>query len=681
MRGKTTIYKQLIINVILPAVAALLLLGGLNYTKTRSLIVEANEEINRIISDEIREIHELQDLALGILDSDLNQRMEKLSSVIVEKIESENLNVLNLNLYDLRDRVGMDPIFEDIYFIDTAGTIVNTTFNRDSGLNFFEFGEKHKALLLEVFKKDKFVAERFTIENQTKRIKKFTYEPVLNGNYILELGAYSPKADEIIQVIKNRINYLSTMRRNIRTVNLFIGADNPFSLNADVNIKEEHMPLYRSVLEDQKTAELIEKSGRYKVKYKFIYMERKDSDLYKAGVIQIVTDDREERMLLKNEMFKFIIIFGLTLIVVILLIYRKTKVITDPIKKLADSVVRITDGHLNERAAVVGNNEITTLSEQFNAMIEQLEAYTNELEEMVKERTAEIERQKEEIEAQRDSLQEQRNILAETNDNLQKAYMEIEEQKKHVEDSIHYASRIQNAILPPDSYVQEIIPNSFVLYLPKDIVSGDFYWMTKKKEYVMVAAVDCTGHGVPGAFMSIVGNNQLNYAVNVLGKRKPGEILDALNEGVSHTLRQSRRVSSVKDGMDLALVTYNTRGNTLAYAGAFNPLLLVRDNEMTVYRADKFPIGSYYDDPDRHYTNHEIKLEKNDMIYIFSDGYPDQFGGPENRKFMSKKFRQMLLDIHANPMDKQKEILKDILVDWKGDQQQVDDILVIGIRF
>jgi serine phosphatase RsbU (regulator of sigma subunit) len=408
-------------------------------------------------------------------------------------------------------------------------------------------------------------------------------------------------------------------------------------------------------------------------------MYRKNTDLYKESVIRIITDRSRERTLLRHELINFLLIFGIAIIVVLVLLYRKTRVITDPIKKLVENVNRITNGHLNERAEVIGNNEIASLSEKFNLMIAQLESYYYELEEKVRERTAQIEKQKEEIEAQRDSLEVQRNMLSEANANLQAAYTEIEEKNRHIEDSIRYAKRIQNAILPPDEYVNSLLTNYFILYKPKDIVSGDFYWLNEKDGIVFVAAVDCTGHGVPGAFMSIVGHDQLNYSVNVKGARKPADILDALNAGVTDTLRQTRTVLSVKDGMDIALCAINFKHNKLEFAGAFNPLYLIRDGELTQVKGDKFPVGAFIGEDLNRFTNHEIELHKGDALYMFSDGYSDQFGGPDNRKFLSKNFRDMLVEIHHRPPDEQEEILDQTFADWKGSYPQVDDILVIGI--
>jgi serine phosphatase RsbU (regulator of sigma subunit) len=313
-------------------------------------------------------------------------------------------------------------------------------------------------------------------------------------------------------------------------------------------------------------------------------------------------------------------------------------------------------------------------------MIEQLESYYNELEEKVRERTAEIMAQKEEIEAQRDSIQEQRNILSDINSSLQKAYLEIEEQKKHIEDSIHYARRIQNAILPPDDFVENVLPESFVLYKPKDIVSGDFYWVAQKDDMAIVAAVDCTGHGVPGAFMSIVGFNQLNFAVNVKNAILPSEILDALNEGVTKTLRQTRLSTSVRDGMDISLITIDRKNSKLNFAGGYNPLFIVRKGELIQVKADKFPIGGYMGEKLKAFTNNEMDLQKGDVMYLFSDGYADQFGGSDDSKFLIRRFRELLLKISNEPMNEQKDILNQIHEDWRGNSVQIDDILVIGIR-
>jgi len=279
------------------------------------------------------------------------------------------------------------------------------------------------------------------------------------------------------------------------------------------------------------------------------------------------------------------------------------------------------------------------------------------LEQKVKERTAEVVEKQKEVELQ--------------NEKISELYEEVT-------DSIKYAKGLQEAILPPDDFVKQVMPNSFVLYKPKDIVSGDFYWIEKKNERVYFAAVDCTGHGVPGAFMSIVGYNALNEALRT--NDDPGSILDALNKGISKTLHNNAMGSTTNDGMDLALCCYDPKTKELQYAGAYNPLYLVRDGEVNQVKADKFAIGGYYEDASKKYTNHVMQLQDKDYIYVFSDGYADQFGGPKGKKFMYKRFRDYLLTLNGKSMPAQKEFLDTTLEQWKGPLEQIDDILVIGMH-
>ena len=281
------------------------------------------------------------------------------------------------------------------------------------------------------------------------------------------------------------------------------------------------------------------------------------------------------------------------------------------------------------------------------------------LEQKVEERTAEVVQQKQEIE-------------------MQKIKMEV--LFNHVTDSIRYAKRIQEAILPPDHLIKNLLPDSFVYYKPKDIVSGDFYWLEQLGNKVFFAAVDCTGHGVPGAFMSIVGHNQLKQVMNRITDHKPSVILDELSKGISDSLHQNYDGSTAKDGMDLSLCSIDFEKKELEFSGAFNPLYLIRDNDLQEVKANKFPIGIFLGREARNFTNHKIGLQQGDVIYIFSDGYADQFGGPKGKKFMANQFRNLLMQIHHLPMEEQKEMLDRTLETWKGTEEQVDDILVIGVR-
>jgi serine phosphatase RsbU (regulator of sigma subunit)/signal transduction histidine kinase len=342
-------------------------------------------------------------------------------------------------------------------------------------------------------------------------------------------------------------------------------------------------------------------------------------------------------------------------------------------------------------------NIIDLLSPQLAILIEnaeifwELESLNKNLEQKVIERTQEIIQQKEEIEAINDELEGQNQILDQTN-------MQLAAKNREITDSINYAEHIQKAILPPEKFVKEIIPESFIFFQPRDILSGDFYWIGKfgmssgshmlkgaTPEYVIAAAVDCTGHGVPGALLSITGYNLLNNIINDFKNTKPSEILNILEKGITSYLRQEDGEIKSRDGMDIALISYEKNSKVLQYAGARNPLYLIRDNEVQVFKASRQSIGGlYYLKKKRkliEYENHEIKIKEGDIIYMFSDGYADQFGGPDTKKFGYKPFRELLLSIHEKDMEEQKILLKESFDQWKGEKTQIDDIVIIGIRF
>jgi serine phosphatase RsbU (regulator of sigma subunit)/tetratricopeptide (TPR) repeat protein len=257
----------------------------------------------------------------------------------------------------------------------------------------------------------------------------------------------------------------------------------------------------------------------------------------------------------------------------------------------------------------------------------------------------------------------------------------VEEAHQEIKDSITYAKRIQSAILPAAKVVKEYLKESFILYKPKDVVAGDFYWMESvaptgknKETNILFAAADCTGHGVPGAMVSVVCNNALNRSVREYGLTDPGQILDKTREIVVAEFEKSEE--DVQDGMDIALCSLE--GNKLQYAGAHNPLWIIRNSEIIETKANKQPIGQF-DNPEP-YTTHSFDLEQGDAIYIFSDGYVDQFGGEKGKKFKSNSFRELLLSIQEKPMEEQKTIIDESFETWKGDLEQIDDVCVIGVK-
>jgi serine phosphatase RsbU (regulator of sigma subunit) len=264
---------------------------------------------------------------------------------------------------------------------------------------------------------------------------------------------------------------------------------------------------------------------------------------------------------------------------------------------------------------------------------------------------------------------------------LKNAYEEIESKNKDITDSINYAKRIQDAILPSQELVDRYFKNSFILYEPKDIIAGDFYWMEVIDNIVFIAAADCTGHGVPGAMVSVVCCNALNRSVKEFGLRDTGKILDKLTELVLETFEKGN--SDVKDGMDISLLAihFSPDGKVpvkLQWSGANNPLWYFENKEFKKIKADKQPIGKYdYRNP---FTTNNIKYTEGSIFYLFTDGLPDQFGGTAGKKFMYKRFEENILAISNLPLKEQKEKLHNVFQVWKGNLEQVDDVTVIGIR-
>ncbi len=310
------------------------------------------------------------------------------------------------------------------------------------------------------------------------------------------------------------------------------------------------------------------------------------------------------------------------------------------------------------------------------------------LEQKVKERTAEVVWQKDEIELKSVEIKQKNAELENayeeiraTNENLEYAYHEIEEKNKDITDSITYAKRIQEAFLPSEEEVRQYLPECFILFRPKDIVSGDFYWFSKRGNYIFLAGLDCTGHGVPGGFMSMMGNALLNDIVLQGGRTEPGVILEELHTKVQTTLKQNMPGAKTKDGMECALWRIDVQKRELAYANAMRPIMHLSKGHATELHVDKLSIGgTRYGAEENFSILPAMQYEPGDCFYTFTDGYGDQFGGDRGKKFMVKNLKDLIVEIHAKPMDEQREILDARITEWMGERHQVDDILVIGVR-
>lgn len=271
-------------------------------------------------------------------------------------------------------------------------------------------------------------------------------------------------------------------------------------------------------------------------------------------------------------------------------------------------------------------------------------------------------------------------LLEEKNEIIHQQKELVEEQHQDITDSIKYAQRIQGAILPPRNMWERILPNSFLLYMPKDILSGDFYWVEETKNYIYVAAADCTGHGVPGALISIVNYNLLNKAILEKGLVTPSEILDAVNIWLTESLHQTYGESTVKDGMDVTLIAIHKHSNEILFTGANNPIYHISNGELKQIKGDKFPVGAFIEDKIQKFTTKRFTVQKGDSIYLFTDGFADQFGGDKGKKYKYAPFQQKLITVSELPLKEQKNVMIDEFNNWKGMHEQVDDVLLIGIK-
>ena len=364
-------------------------------------------------------------------------------------------------------------------------------------------------------------------------------------------------------------------------------------------------------------------------------------------------------------------------------VVQSIKSVQSNLRHLTWKTQKIANGDFSQKVDFMGD-----FSDAFNSMTKQLkEAF-----DVVKLKNKKLSQQNEEIAAQKDEINEKQvivnlqneelhynnDILLETLEIIRDQKLKIEEAHENIQQSIYYARLIQVAVLPTKKQLREILPKHFILFKPRDIVSGDFFWIRKRDKCVFLAAADCSGHGIPGAFMSMLGVSLLNEIVVDPEIKQANEVLDELRKKMKITLHQNGKDNNSKDGMDIAFCIINTETKELQYSGAFNPLYLFRNGELTEYKGDRQPIGVYYEEVP--FENHRIQLQKDDVFYLFSDGYVDQFGGKGERKFLTKRFKNLLYSVQDKNMQEQKEILENAFLNWQGKNDQVDDVLVMGVR-
>ncbi len=507
----------------------------------------------------------------------------------------------------------------------------------------------------EQFKLDAEVLLDQTIQNDLDTIEKLSFKWKQESGGVEEFNSISSKVSSLID------GYNFQVRNVLVDINSY--QDAFFVMEAQTNFEEINLN-YESILNS------INKLAQKRTQI--------------ADEQQIETNNRFSSLINNILLISIVIVIGTISIAIF-----TTISITKPVQRLKTILLGLGKGIFPKSQLKPSNDEIGEMSQAMNSLVTGLKETTDFAHEIGQ---SNFDYQYQPLSdddvlghallKMKDELAETERILEEKvqarTEEVVKQKAEIEELYTDVTASIRYAKRLQDSILPPEKFIKKLFPSSFVFFKPKDIVSGDFYWIGQQKDEYMFAAVDCTGHGVPGAFMSLVGANGLDSAFSSNKTPLPGLMLDDLNKYANNSLNKSID-DSIRDGMDITLCSLNFKKMKLKFAGANNPLYLIRDGELEVFKTNKFAIGSF-SEGEHNYETFELDLKKGDKIYAFSDGYPDQFGGERGKKFMYKKFKELLVDTMKESMEDQKRKLEDRLFEWMGSYEQVDDIVIFGVE-
>lgn len=573
-------------------------------------------------------------------------RMRSLSEALISN-ELNQPNLENIDLFTLSKKYGLDTSIEHIYIIDRSLSIVNTTFKPDLGLNFLAIDSSFSAFFNKMFRENDFHEDRFGEEMKTGKIKKYSFLTTKNKKYILELGFYSRQADEYKKMLLSNISKMSHRYPGIASVELYLGVKGI----KDKWMKSEYGDDYLNCLNNKKhiRAAYDNPATSYHEFADFIYLPARDTKLYNGYVLLIESTDILKQQLI----YKLLLYFGLSFVLCLGsisgVVYYRAKRITSPLIELTELTKAVDTHNLDQHLKIRGSLEMIQLSEQFNSMMDKLKQSYEGLEEKVRDRTAELEEQK----------------------------LIVEHKNSEIIDSIEYAKLIQRALLPDLKTFNTHFPKSFIYYQPKDIVAGDFYWMEEKNDAVWFAVGDCTGHGVPGAMVSVMCINALNTALETKNPSTTGQLLDAVRELVVNTFQKAGQ--NVKDGMDISLIRYDKKEHSIQWSGANNPLWIFNQEECEVITADKQPIGAY--DDAKPFTTHTLEHIAGKSIVLFTDGYADQFGGPKNKKFKYATFKALLQENIEQQPEIQLERIKKTFLEWKGLNEQTDDVCLSVLQF
>lgn len=654
MKKPKSIFVELLVNILLPVFIILIIFSSINYYINKQKLQESYLKEREQVTSEVKSILHMYDQALLLLEDEIDKEIKRIAYALKNNYFNTSDSIATANLDRISLEINLDTANFDIYMINQDLIIDNTTYAKDDKLDFKKINGDLVKFLHSIFKKDSLLIDRFGGEMSTKKIKKYAYLTTSDKKYIMEFGAYSPKANLLEDKVYEEIKKLKNNFPELNEIKFYVATENTEYENIPKGQKKYQL----EALRNQKSVRATEKIDGVTWYYDYIYIKMPGATLYSGYMLLIVSNDTREKKLLANELIRFSWMTLGTLLPLSLILFFRSRKIIRPIKNLNEKAMIISKGKLDERVPVEGSAEIVALSGSFNKMVDELQESYNTLEQKVIERTLELRHQKE----------------------------IVEEKHKEITDSINYAERIQRSFLATKELLDEHLSHSgggeegkyFVFFKPKDVVSGDFYWASKLNNgnFALVCA-DSTGHGVPGAIMSILNISSLEKAIET--NTQPNKILFETRKIIINRLKKDGSKEGGKDGMDASLLVLNPEKNKLTFASAHNPVILIRQQEIIEFKGDKMPVGKH-DRDNEPFTLQEIDLIKGDIIYILTDGFPDQFGGEKSKKYMIKNLKNYFLSIAHLPMKEQEKKLAIELENWKGSNEQIDDICIIGVK-
>lgn len=494
----------------------------------------------------------------------------------------------------------------------------------------------------------------------------------LNKNLILSIRRH-----EKDYLLRKEEQYINKLLNKVNLLKKEVSKNNTTNQNQITKLIDLYLKNFKRVVDYDKQLGLFKMNGLNQI------LDKNTAKIQNQFInLNTKIDNEVDGINVKFKIY-YVFISMLLLIIGTIASYYIALFITKPIIKLSDSVNQFVrnDFKMEETIIIRANGkELNDLIKNFIILKHEVERYINSLNKLVEIRTKEINRQKDEIEEKSIEISAQK-------DQLEHKTKLIEEQNYNIISSIKYAQKIQESYLPDIEFLDTIFKDYFILFKPRDIVSGDFYWADKitmrNKDLTILAVADCTGHGVPGALMSLLGTNILTQAIKGFRITNTDNILYFLNKYVYEVLHGKNKNSLIRDGMDIGIIAINNKTLKLNYSGAFISLFIIRNNEMIEIKGDRIVIGHfnpYTENTAQKFSKHEFQLQKGDLLYLFTDGYKDQFGGEKGKKYSGKRFRNLLLDIHGLELSVQKDFLRKKHYSWKGSYYQVDDILIMGIK-